>query len=673
MIIKKLELKNFRSYREEVIEFPTNTILFEGDIGSGKSSILYAIEFALFGLGDMRGETLLSAGKNKCSARLTFDIQGKEYEIYRSLTKKNRGIVQDEGYILHDGKKEYLSPSDMRARILEILDFRENVRTRSSSVIFRYAIFTPQEEMKEILRLKPEDRLQTLRKAFGIEDYKIAKDNSKLVNDEIKTRIRVVNTELEGLDKLLSEKEDTEKSLDIYNKKLAALENKKNVLSGKLDSIRKDLKELESVKTEIEKLNSELPLLEKEYEEKKRQINELLEKNNGIKSQIEAKETEISKIHIERPTDKTKDELLKKMDSLNETKEKKIKEITKIEARIENFEKLLKEKVCPTCDRPVEPGEFNERLKRANSRLAGAEQEMENLKMQIKETKDVLEELEEYEKTREEKERMIEELEKLKKELEQNSLKLAELKNRINQLENEISLKKSKIEKNKDVFENIEKLEKEKREIDEKMEFLIRETGSLTGEIKTLENLRKKLHEEIENKKRKKEEKRELEQYSAWLSDHFMPSVASIEKHVLVSINNEFNSLFQKWFDMLMEGSDINVRIDENFTPLIEQNGYEMDINSLSGGEKTSVALSYRLALNLLVREVCTSMKSNLLILDEPTDGFSREQMSRVRDVLNELKCDQVIIVSHEKELESFVDHIFRVEKKAGVSSVAEI
>ena len=63
-------------------------------------------------------------------------------------------------------------------------------------------------------------------------------------------------------------------------------------------------------------------------------------------------------------------------------------------------------------------------------------------------------------------------------------------------------------------------------------------------------------------------------------------------------------------------------------------------------------------------------MKSNILILDEPTDGFSKEQLSRVKDILDELEAPQVIIVSHERELESFADQIFTVTKTQGTSTI---
>jgi exonuclease SbcC len=65
-------------------------------------------------------------------------------------------------------------------------------------------------------------------------------------------------------------------------------------------------------------------------------------------------------------------------------------------------------------------------------------------------------------------------------------------------------------------------------------------------------------------------------------------------------------------------------------------------------------------------------MKSNLLILDEPTDGFSREQLSKIQDILRDLQYQQIIIVSHEKELESFADQVFRVNKSNGESNISK-
>ena len=109
----------------------------------------------------------------------------------------------------------------------------------------------------------------------------------------------------------------------------------------------------------------------------------------------------------------------------------------------------------------------------------------------------------------------------------------------------------------------------------------------------------------------------------------------------------------------------------DDFTPIIEQQDYEIDYAYLSGGERTAIALAYRLSLNQVINNLMSEVKTrDLLILDEPTDGFSEEQLERVRVVLEELELEQVIIVSHESKVESFVDEVIRFEKEEGVSRV---
>jgi exonuclease SbcC len=62
-----------------------------------------------------------------------------------------------------------------------------------------------------------------------------------------------------------------------------------------------------------------------------------------------------------------------------------------------------------------------------------------------------------------------------------------------------------------------------------------------------------------------------------------------------------------------------------------------------------------------------------LIILDEPTDGFSEAQINKIRDILQELDAEQLIIVSHEQKIESFVDNVIKVTKEADTSSIEEI
>ena len=145
-----------------------------------------------------------------------------------------------------------------------------------------------------------------------------------------------------------------------------------------------------------------------------------------------------------------------------------------------------------------------------------------------------------------------------------------------------------------------------------------------------------------------------------------------VEKNVFTKLKIEFSKLFSEWFSMLV--SDFfNVRLSEDFTPIIEQQDYEIDYAYLSGGERTAIALAYRLALNQVINSFLSKIKTkDLVILDEPTDGFSDQQLDKMRGVLEELNVSQLIIVSHEQKIESFVENVIRFKKENGKSTIEQ-
>ena len=156
-----------------------------------------------------------------------------------------------------------------------------------------------------------------------------------------------------------------------------------------------------------------------------------------------------------------------------------------------------------------------------------------------------------------------------------------------------------------------------------------------------------------------------------WIDKTFKDKILEIEKGVLISIRTEFNELFQKWMEELIDDPTKEISIDETFTPVISQDGVTQNVLYLSGGEKTGVALAYRLALNELVRRH-ESVDSNLLILDEPTDGFSKDQLHKMTSILAKLEAKQIILVSHDRELENCADYKYIVTKSGGESVIMQ-
>jgi len=94
-------LKIFALYINQTIDFSDGSTLLIGDIGSGKTTILLAIEFAFFGIikGDVSGSTLLRHGKKEGSVELKFEINNQEITIERRLKFSKDTVSQDAGRI----------------------------------------------------------------------------------------------------------------------------------------------------------------------------------------------------------------------------------------------------------------------------------------------------------------------------------------------------------------------------------------------------------------------------------------------------------------------------------------------------------------------------------------------------------------------------------------------
>jgi DNA repair protein SbcC/Rad50 len=329
----------------------------------------------------------------------------------------------------------------------------------------------------------------------------------------------------------------------------------------------------------------------------------------------------------------------------------------------------MKNGVCPVCDRPAKPSAFKGKKARKDAERKHISKELDLVEERIKTIRGKIERAEEQKETAKELARLRSERSRLKWEIERKELTKSRFEERealaisaLQQLQGKLKELGGLNLEIESVDRNLAKAERGLRSI---RDTLVETRGKL-------ENARRR-HDEIALEIAAKEDasrrSRKLKEREIWLEDFFVPTVKAIEKSVLATINQEFDSLFKRWFGMLVTEPDKEVGIDEDFTPVVTQSGYEQDVRYLSGGERTSVALAYRLSLNILAQRVSAGMKSNLLILDEPTDGFSKEQLGNVREVLDEVGSPQVIIVSHDKELESFADQIFRVGKK-GTESV---
>ena len=853
MIIKKIELTHIRSYKEKTtIELPVGRILFQGDIGSGKSTILSAIEFALFGLGDIDANHLLRIGESKGSVFLEFESKGKTYHVFRSLLRKGNKISQEEGFLYENGVKNSYSVGELKSRILDIIGINEKTQTKTTSTIYRFAIYTPQEMMKNILTSNNETRVEILRRAFGIEEYSTAKKNAEKFFSWIRnvTRIKksIVN-ELSmyrmDLQKIKDSNESLREEIDYFKDSVEQLNDRIKIISKNMletrerkermlqaesailhlqSTIDKNLQLEEEINLELGRMNQELYYISEsekivadlapkyqEYIQKRQDLLEVTEKaleydklllekvkiesdinsehdklnssiqrldldlneltselrrcNNEIKNLDKLKKEEIVLKDTITDSNSLQMDLDKISDIISNAKSEMIsinKEISKQKSELDTVLQLKQNAVCPYCKQKLSQQHILELENKFLQRRDFLKNQIKGLESEIKENQnkkvEILDRIKQVETKKSDLQKIqiqiaklqavqntiiqlglkINEKESNKKSIEDQLQdkhlvdqikKLAEISKKLDvlysykanydilnsivndyqkinlernymehyniikskqrvmeeirikeksllELKNEIMTLSEKLNESKSIFQDSERVNIKLKELEsqklsfenelmnKKEDLAVRRTDH-DNNIKQMEGINKKIFDLEE----KVDKIIFTDQIGTWLDQHFIPSIEQIESQVLISIKEEFSKLFQKWFYLLIEVGDIDVEIDEFFTPIVNQNGYRLEVDSLSGGEKTSIALAYRLALNEIIRRMIM-LDDNLLILDEPTDGFSKEQLVQIKHVLEELSASQVIVVSHEKELEGFVETIFRVVKESEKSQV---
>ncbi|MEM2868906.1 MAG: SMC family ATPase [Thermoplasmata archaeon] len=801
MIIRSIALGNIRSYREAELRLPEGVVLFEGDIGSGKSTLLYAIELALFGLAEESTDFYLRSSEREGWVRLELELGGREYTFYRRFRRSGSGGGTVECRIRSDGAWTDYSAEEMKAEVLRLLGFNEPPSSKAKSVIYRYAVFTPQEEMKRILEMKKDERLQTIRRAFRVEEYRVARERARAAASELRIRsgeleavrgeleglrielsareeavrrssaeleelgrriamaadeLRSLDSELEGLERLRARRDELEASAGRLGERVGQLQAWLSQASAELEAMREGARRLGELRPEAERaaeLERRLEELEARLREARRaeaELARLRERLRSCEERIAALEGEEGRRRgLEERAEALRAEVAQ-MPSVESSLEGHTTEQARIQQRIRVLDEKLRELGeerrslgelegrgrCPRCGQELSPehlkallGELEgrskelaeermalaARLERREERLRACRERLRELEERFRELRGVEEALRELGRTIAERKRLVAEREELAErvraleggedvarlEAEAEGLRAMRprwqaLRRELSVLEGrvaELSLREAVFEtKKRELGSALEELgrvrqeleglrarysEELHREVRARREEALGRLGSLRATASERKRALEEARAELERGSRKLAERearaRELERLreaARWLNECFCPALESIEVHILAGINADFERHFRKWFGMLAEGTELDVSIDESFTPVATQAGYELDIRSLSGGEKNSVALAYRLALNHMVREVLGAGSGELLILDEPTDGFSSEQLTRVRDVLRELGARQLILVSHERELEGFADHIFRVVKENGESRV---
>ena len=465
MRLISLEMHNFRKFKDAEIKFPEGIIGLVGNNGAGKSTIIEAIGWALYGNRAARTskdeiKRQGAARSDDCWVKLVFELGGNTYEVFRIISgksadarvkvngliaasstqavtkflEKRLGMDYDSFYTSIVAKQQELnalsnkSPAERKKSMLRMLKIdlleeaikRVREDRRNKEKILEYM----RKSLKDIEEMERERE----NKKRILEEYRFRKEEKEKRVAELEKKLREMEerrrrekekavkfNELEKRRKLLEErknmkeillKQKTEEKQQLM-KKSGEYENLKSAII-QYDEVSKKREEMENDRKkyyERENLRKEISILQNEIEKIEKEIAELNKKL--IEEEKYRKEFESIKAEIEKIDGEIGEIENKLREGMAEKKAitGKMEEISK---KIETIQKLGPESNCPTCGRPLKE-KYEEIIKNFNIEF----EEQAKRKQIIEENIQKLEE--KREELRNKKEKFVLEIEELEK------------------------------------------------------------------------------------------------------------------------------------------------------------------------------------------------------------------------------------------------------------------
>ena len=274
----------------------------------------------------------------------------------------------------------------------------------------------------------------------------------------------------------------------------------------------------------------------------------------------------------------------------------------------------------------------------------------------------------------------VEDLRRKVEELRSLTIALEESKRRLNELKagfNEEAYKsyRSSLDKLGLDVESLESRLSEVRSLREKLESAIssldksiyRLEGELNAKLEELSRLKgevESLRAEASKLKAKKSAQAALE----LLKDRVLGKDGILARALTSTVRGALEEGVNSILETL--GREFRVKVTEGFGIDVYSGGATLSTRALSGGERTMLSIAFRLALAAIL----VKKQLSILILDEPTEYLDENSRRQVFEVIARIAggIDQVIVVTHDVEVEEIADRIIRVNK-VGERSVVEI
>ncbi|MDR0459836.1 MAG: SMC family ATPase [Nitrososphaerota archaeon] len=692
MKIDVVQLENIRSHVKSTVPFTRGFNCVVGGVGCGKSSIMYAVDFALFGGSIARGfEYLLREGAASGNVTVQFSQNGKTYKIARGLIRKGGSISQDVTQLcLYE--EDTLIASIKNDAVAEQL----RAITGLDRDLYRELVWFRQEQLKKLLDIAPRDRQKRLDELFGISDYEVAWSNIAQYQRDYETEKRVYakDPDVNNIESLSNDYNRVSEEFTLLEMDLESAAQKLTIAKRVLDEAEQSLKAVEEKKLKMEKLGrkevqirtslqneeSSITSLNQKIADKKTLIDNLAQRQIVTYSQKQQYLTKLTQAGL--PPNQSYDHLNfflatfdDKISSLRGEQEAASKGVLTDQKRVTQ---LSKEDKCPLCVQALSGQYKTDLLDRIEQENVERQRIINHLRLEIAD------------------------LQKAKTNASDASTGLqtcltreTDLKSRVN--EEEINLAKLIVE-----LESHQKLELDQKvqygllqdeiahldltnigSIRARREQMFKQYYVLVSDLRIKENRKKdllcrideiKLRIDVAQAKAKKiENLGHIIDILCVIRDAYR----SIQPKLRMEFVKALRNFIQQVFDSLVGGETplLNIFIDESYTPYVKSTlGVEREVDNLSGGERTLLAFAYRLGLGQLIMQSRSGHGLSLLMLDEPTENLGSEDGSieHLAEAISRFKAiEQIIAVTHSEVFADKAEHVITLEKEDDITKLS--
>ena len=651
MIIKKVQLENYRSHSNTTVEFTKGVNLILGKNGRGKTSILEAISTVMFNTKDRSGKetgkSYIKFGEKSSKVDIDFTANdGREYNLKTEFfkTKPKKQTLKDMTGYEYDG--------DIQEKLEELCGIKKGFEETYENIVI-----AKQNEFINIFKDSGTTREKTFNKIFNTQIYKEmydsflkeAVDKYKSEKENLDSKINSLKENMEDKEQItnfLKEEKELEKNLQDNFKNI-------NIISKNLEN---EIKDYET--TEIE-LNNLIKNIKDEENKIKKYLNilkeNIIEAKQAKKSKIIVKETEKSYLEYLDIENRLKD-LRENLDNLLDEQKLNIQYQNNIE-KLELSNKNLKVDISSLEENISKNSEKKENLESEISNLKIKE---ENLDLKLKKYIDLLDELEKLEnfkdKKLEDKLKKTTEIDILKKELVSKNdlfktINIEELEKKLShfqELEKELKL----LEEQKIIFETeIKTLKKSSKELSSKVCPFLNEKCQNLEDKEAEDYFSSKISiktEDLENLKKDIEEKTQILVEKAVFEDkkkQYFELEKSI-KDLELSLKNEEVNLKEIELDIKNLDMDIQKLIEnqefQNSQMLREKKKeLEVELRNLNLNEKRENLKNLLENLELEKEKILknqNSIENNLKEIDEYSKKIKEDTNKNIEGKKSEIK-----------------------------------